>query len=104
MKLVGSGPKMGEWNVERSPAMSWSDGNVWTASVSLDVGDEVSYKVIKALNASCSLFIAQNAPCAASEGVAAAPDRKAATPSERGLALPLLAAARSLSPASLAAE
>jgi Starch binding domain len=44
VKLVGSPAELGSWNVGAAPELTWSDGDMWTASVDLAPGD-VHFKV-----------------------------------------------------------
>lgn len=45
VKLVGSAPELGDWDLDRAPELSWGDGDVWTTSVELPPGSEVHFKV-----------------------------------------------------------
>ena len=45
MKLAGSSPELGEWDLDRAPELSWSDGNVWRGDVELPAGSDVHFKV-----------------------------------------------------------
>lgn len=45
IKLVGDAPELGEWDVDRAPELSWSDGDFWKADVELPPSSEVRFKV-----------------------------------------------------------
>ena len=46
VKLVGSSPELGDWDVDRAPELSWTEGDVWTTSVELAPGSDVHFKVL----------------------------------------------------------
>jgi hypothetical protein len=45
-KLVGGVNKLGDWQLDKAPAMTWGDGDVWSLEVRLPAGAEVEFKVI----------------------------------------------------------
>ena len=45
--LVGNTEELGGWELSRAPLMSWSEGDVWTASVALPAGAAVEYKFVQ---------------------------------------------------------
>lgn len=48
LRLVGSGAPLGDWDVSRSAAMTWSDGDVWKAELELQLGRDsaIEYKYV----------------------------------------------------------
>lgn len=42
--LVGSAEELGGWQLEHAPGMTWTEGDVWTATVELPAGAHVEYK------------------------------------------------------------
>lgn len=47
IKLVGSAPELGGWDIGAAPELAWSDGDVWTTTLELPPGD-VHFKVATA--------------------------------------------------------
>eukprot|EP00878_Enallax_costatus_P016089 GHUV01016870.1.p1 GENE.GHUV01016870.1~~GHUV01016870.1.p1 ORF type:complete len:249 (+),score=39.42 GHUV01016870.1:106-852(+) len=45
LKVVGSLDELGNWKVEKAPAMEWHEGHSWTLDVQLPVG-AVNFKVV----------------------------------------------------------
>ncbi|WIA38322.1 hypothetical protein OEZ86_001659 [Tetradesmus obliquus] len=45
LKVVGSMEELGNWKVEKAPAMEWNEGHTWTLNVQLPVG-AVNFKVV----------------------------------------------------------
>eukprot|EP00195_Chlamydomonas_chlamydogama_P007774 CAMPEP_0202890744 /NCGR_PEP_ID=MMETSP1392-20130828/1056_1 /ASSEMBLY_ACC=CAM_ASM_000868 /TAXON_ID=225041 /ORGANISM="Chlamydomonas chlamydogama, Strain SAG 11-48b" /LENGTH=364 /DNA_ID=CAMNT_0049574369 /DNA_START=250 /DNA_END=1344 /DNA_ORIENTATION=+ len=43
---AGSHPVFGAWDPHKAAAMTWTEGHVWTADLSLPVGSKVEYKFI----------------------------------------------------------
>ena len=46
LRVVGSVPELGNWDVARAPALRWSDGNVWSAEVVLPAGCDATFKFV----------------------------------------------------------
>lgn len=44
--MVGSHENLGAWELERAKAMTWTEGNVWKASVELPAGGVFFYKYV----------------------------------------------------------
>eukprot|EP00884_Botryococcus_braunii_P010877 jgi/Botrbrau1/19791/Bobra.0124s0039.1 len=44
IRVVGSDPALGEWRLEKAAQMSWSEGDMWKASVKLQGGQVYEYK------------------------------------------------------------
>ncbi|KAI7844249.1 hypothetical protein COHA_002047 [Chlorella ohadii] len=38
LKVVGSGPQLGDWDCDKAPAMQWSEGDQWLLSLDLPAG------------------------------------------------------------------
>ncbi|PSC69113.1 water chloroplastic [Micractinium conductrix] len=47
LRLVGSHPALGNWEVDNGPHMTWQEGHVWTAEVSLPAGAELEFKCVR---------------------------------------------------------
>eukprot|EP00877_Chromochloris_zofingiensis_P012733 jgi/Chrzof1/7713/Cz02g33260.t1 len=47
LALVGDVPELGDWDTNKAVQLQWNEGDLWTATVSLPVGHEVSFKYIK---------------------------------------------------------
>lgn len=43
-RIVGSTEELGQWNVDSAPAMSWSEGDVWTLDLDLPAGRSLEFK------------------------------------------------------------
>ena len=46
MKIVGSALEFGSWAIAKSPVMKWSEGDVWSATLRLPVGNIYEYKYV----------------------------------------------------------
>ncbi len=46
LRVVGSHEALGGWEVGRAPALEWSEGHVWTATLDLPAGEEMEYKFV----------------------------------------------------------
>ncbi|KAF8069435.1 protein phosphatase methylesterase 1 [Scenedesmus sp. PABB004] len=46
LRVVGAGPALGDWDVERGPRLVWHEGNVWSARVGLPPGASVEFKYV----------------------------------------------------------
>lgn len=46
LKLVGSAPELGEWDVAQAPALDWTDDHVWVADLDLPKGENIHFKVV----------------------------------------------------------
>mmetsp|Transcript_115344 Transcript_115344/g.331064 ORF Transcript_115344/g.331064 Transcript_115344/m.331064 type:complete len:189 (+) Transcript_115344:58-624(+) len=47
MRIIGSCPELGEWDVERSLPMMWTEGNIWVAKLALPrQAQRIEYKYI----------------------------------------------------------
>ena len=44
--LVGESPSLGAWQLASAAAMTWGEGDVWTATVSLHAGADVAFKFV----------------------------------------------------------
>ncbi len=44
LKAVGSGPALGDWDVKKGIPLVWSEGNVWSATLSVPVGETARFK------------------------------------------------------------
>lgn len=42
--LVGSADALGGWELSRAPHMTWSEGDLWSATVELPAGANIEYK------------------------------------------------------------
>ncbi|PSC75232.1 hypothetical protein C2E20_1164 isoform B [Micractinium conductrix] len=47
LKVVGGLPQLGDWDCERAPAMTWTEGDQWLLSVQLPAGHH-QFKVVQA--------------------------------------------------------
>ena len=45
LKVVGSSEALGNWDVSRSPSMTWTDGDVWRLELALPPGEQIHFKV-----------------------------------------------------------
>ena len=45
LKVVGSCPALGGWDVAAAPDLHWTDGHVWTQAVEVPAGAKIEYKV-----------------------------------------------------------
>jgi len=45
LKVVGSNEALGNWDVSRSPSMTWTDGDVWRLELALPPGEQIHFKV-----------------------------------------------------------
>lgn len=54
IKIVGSAAQFGAWAIAKSPAMKWSEGDIWRVSIDLPVRNifEYKYVVVDVLGAS----------------------------------------------------
>ena len=55
LKVVGSCPVLGGWDVAAAPDLHWSDGHVWTQAVEVPVGAKIEYKVRQEHCCGCSM-------------------------------------------------
>eukprot|EP00891_Asterochloris_glomerata_P003931 jgi/Astpho2/3931/Aster-x1187 len=46
LKVVGSCPALGGWDVAAAPDLHWTDGHVWTQAVEVPAGAKIEYKVV----------------------------------------------------------
>ena len=44
--LVGDSPALGAWQLSSAAAMTWGEGDVWSATVSLPAGADVAFKFV----------------------------------------------------------
>jgi alpha-amylase len=44
--LVGDSPALGAWQLTSAAAMTWGEGDVWSATVSLPAGADVAFKFV----------------------------------------------------------
>ena len=47
LKVVGSEPVLGSWQVDDAPGMSWREDNVWEAEVTLPPGAAAEFKCVR---------------------------------------------------------
>ncbi len=45
--IVGNCPELGGWKLSEAPLMSWSEGNVWRATLELPAGTALEYKFVQ---------------------------------------------------------
>ena len=45
--VTGDAPELGQWDLARAPKLTFTAGNVWTASVALEAGSTVQYKFVR---------------------------------------------------------
>lgn len=48
--VVGGDDALGQWSVDSSPALVWSEGDVWKVTVPVPAGSEVEFKFVVAGN------------------------------------------------------
>ncbi|CAG9466245.1 unnamed protein product [Pedinophyceae sp. YPF-701] len=46
LAIVGDGPWLGDWDVDRAPRMKWHEGHVWRATVELPRGFDTEFKLV----------------------------------------------------------
>eukprot|EP00193_Tetraselmis_chui_P006793 CAMPEP_0177757202 /NCGR_PEP_ID=MMETSP0491_2-20121128/3517_1 /TAXON_ID=63592 /ORGANISM="Tetraselmis chuii, Strain PLY429" /LENGTH=395 /DNA_ID=CAMNT_0019272837 /DNA_START=409 /DNA_END=1596 /DNA_ORIENTATION=- len=46
LKVIGSTPSLGSWDLAKAPSMSWSEGDMWSTKVALNQCDVVEYKYV----------------------------------------------------------
>lgn len=46
IKLVGSGPGLGDWDPSKGPSLTWQEGDVWIAKVNVPAGETLKFKVM----------------------------------------------------------
>ncbi len=46
IRVVGSTPELGGWDVARAPSLRWGEGDVWSGEVSLTPGAQASFKFV----------------------------------------------------------
>ena len=44
VKIIGSHPKLGSWDVNKALVLSWTEGDRWVAAVELPAGSVYEYK------------------------------------------------------------
>jgi len=45
IKVVGTGPDLGDWDPNKGLSLTWQEGDVWTAKVDVPVGETLKFKV-----------------------------------------------------------
>jgi hypothetical protein len=45
LRVVGNLPALGSWDTARGLELRWSEGHVWAATLELEVGSRVEFKV-----------------------------------------------------------
>jgi alpha-amylase len=46
LRIVGALEELGAWQPDKAPAMTWTDGHVWTLDAALPPGANVEFKVV----------------------------------------------------------
>lgn len=46
LKVVGSLPVLGSWDLDSAPSMKWNDGHIWEADFEVPEGTEFEYKLV----------------------------------------------------------
>lgn len=46
VRLIGSHPSLGSWQLDKAPVMEWSPGHVWVHTAELPAGSVVEYKYV----------------------------------------------------------
>ena len=46
VKIVGSAVPFGAWAIAKSPAMRWNEGDIWSVTINLPVGNIYEYKYV----------------------------------------------------------
>lgn len=46
IRVIGSHPTLGDWQIDAAPTMNWSPGNVWVYEAELPAGSVVEYKYV----------------------------------------------------------
>ena len=46
LKVVGSHPALGEWDVAAAPDMQWTPGHKWVANVTVPAQSEFEFKIV----------------------------------------------------------
>uniref|UniRef100_A0A1D2A6P8 CBM20 domain-containing protein n=2 Tax=Auxenochlorella protothecoides TaxID=3075 RepID=A0A1D2A6P8_AUXPR len=46
VRLVGAGPRLGDWNPRQGVELAWTDGNVWTTDLDLEPGTALEFKFV----------------------------------------------------------
>lgn len=49
VRVVGSTEQLGRWTADKGPELKWSEGDVWTGTVELPVGEAVEFKFVHML-------------------------------------------------------
>ncbi len=62
LKVVGSNEALGNWDVSRSPSMTWTDGDVWRLELALPPGEQIHFKVSIVLVPICEPFLGAEGP------------------------------------------
>ena len=45
IKAVGNAPAFGDWDADKGAALQWQEGDVWTATIDIPVGEPLRFKV-----------------------------------------------------------
>lgn len=46
LRIVGADECVGSWNVDAAPLLQWSEGDIWTATISVPPGTALEYKIV----------------------------------------------------------
>lgn len=46
LRIVGADECVGSWNVDNAPLLQWSEGDIWTATISITPGATLEYKLV----------------------------------------------------------
>jgi hypothetical protein len=46
LKLVGSHPVLGAWDIAAAPDMTWTDGHVWVADLAIPEDTDLEFKLV----------------------------------------------------------
>ena len=45
IKAVGNAPAFGGWDADKGAALQWQEGDVWTTTINIPVGEPLRFKV-----------------------------------------------------------
>lgn len=54
LRLIGTGEKLGEWDLQRAVPMTWTDGDVWTVELKLPAAGCAAEPSADCISAACN--------------------------------------------------
>ena len=45
IKAVGNAPAFGSWDADKGAALQWQEGDVWTTTINIPLGEPLRFKV-----------------------------------------------------------